>query len=252
MTKNGFFVTTPTPTIGKNTRKGLVFQSLSAFLNGQNFWHLKGVLPILCFLCLSSFSILEPINARMPVCRGCAGDITRFIHPNVSDACKASLLSSSLFLPCFVVPQYFPTWLRNPLESTPVPWSCNGVHPLELEMHCYTFHCCLRCIAACIQWGFGTAADAPPAQERKCFELKKVHIKNAFLHPPEQLRQETGVLTDCSREDKFIILKVWGHFRKNMLCLTLATLSMKQRGLNDSIKVILGDSRNRCVLTWML
>ena len=138
MTKNGFFVTTPTPTIGKNTRKGLVFQSLSAFLNGQNFWHLKGVLPILCFLCLSSFSILEPINARMPVCRGCAGDITRFIHPNVSDACKASLLSSSLFLPCFVVPQHFPTWLRNPLESTPVPWSCNGVHPLELEMHCYT------------------------------------------------------------------------------------------------------------------
>ena len=138
MTKNGFFVTTPTPTIGKNTRKGLVFQSLSAFLNGQNFWHLKGVLPILCFLCLSPFSILEPINARMPVCRGCAGDITRFIHPNVSDACKASLLSSPLFLPCFVVPQYFPTWLRNPLESTPVPWSCNGVHPLELEMHCYT------------------------------------------------------------------------------------------------------------------
>ena len=138
MTKNGFFVTTPTPTIGKNTRKGLVFQSLSAFLNGQNFWHLKGVLPILCFLCLSPFSILEPINAQMPVCRGSAGDITRFIHPNVSDACKASLLSSSLFLPCFVVPQYFPTWLRNPLESTPVPWSCNGVHPLELEMHCYT------------------------------------------------------------------------------------------------------------------
>ena len=68
---------------------------------------------------------------------------------------------------------------------------------------------------------------------------EKVHIKNAFLHPPEQLRQETGVLTDCSREDKFIILKVWGHFRKNMLCLTLATLSMKQRGLNDSIKVTL-------------
>ena len=75
---------------------------------------------------------------QCPVCRGCAGDITRFIHPNVSDACKASLLSSSLFLPCFVVPQHFPTWLRNPLESTPVPWSCNGVHPLELEMHCYT------------------------------------------------------------------------------------------------------------------
>ena len=66
-----------------------------------------------------------------------------------------------------------------------------GIHPGAMKLQwgastgawdalLHTFHCCLRCTAACIQWGFGTAADAPPAQERKCFELKKSTSKMPF------------------------------------------------------------------------
>ena len=179
MTKNGFFVTTPTPTIGKNTRKGLVFQSLSAFLNGQNFWHLKGVLPILCFLCLSPFSILEPINARcaaaVPVTSRVLFTQTFPMHAK-HHFCRHRCFSRALF--CSSI---FSNLIKKSF----------GIHPGAMKLQwgastgawdalLHTFHCCLRCTAACIQWGFGTAADAPPAQERKCFELKKSTSKMPF------------------------------------------------------------------------
>ena len=134
----------------------------------QNFWHPKGFLPFLRFLCLSGRSVGVPyLGANQCSNAGvsrycCCGDITRFIHPNASSAPFST--SPPLFISsAFVQQEYFPPSSRCYEVHHPLVRLMHPLHPVHHQ----------RC------W----------CRLRKCLKPKKsaVHNKNAFVRASKKL-----------------------------------------------------------------
>ena len=145
-TENSFFEN-PTERYWRCCERSTIFDEQNCERQEeQNFWHPKGFLPFLRFLCLSGRSVGVPyLGANQCSNAGvsrysCCGDITRFIQPNASSApFSTSPPSFSLFISfcAFVQQEYSPPSSRCYEVHHPLVRLMHPLHPVHHQRCCW-------------------------------------------------------------------------------------------------------------------